>query len=344
MQLNLRPAESCRYDVVTLGEVMLRLDPGEERVRTTRTFHVREGGGEYNVGRALRRCFDHRVSHVTAIGTNDVAALLEDLLLQSGVNLDHVVRKDSDEVGRTNRTGLNFTERGFGVRAARGTYDRANSAAADLSPADVDWDHVFGALGARWFHTGGIFAGLSATTLEVTREALAAAKRHGTVVSYDINYRPSLWAAAGGSAAAERLTSELLGSVDVLLGVPPDDLEATATELVESTPTIQLVASPVRTVRSASRNDWGGVAWTPDTGLRHGRHLADVEILDRVGGGDAFAAGLIHGLLTERNLDEAIGLAVAHGALAMTTAGDTSSADAAEVERLAGGGDASAVR
>lgn len=334
----LRPAEDCRFDLVVLGEVMLRLDPGEGRVRTTRSFRVSEGGGEYNVGRALRRCFDRRVALVSAIGDNEIGRLLEDLLLQGGTNLDHVVWKPTDEVGRSHRNPLNFTERGFGVRAANGTYDRAHSATGALEPDDVDWDHLFGTVGARWFHTGGIFAGLSASTAEVTRSAMAAARRHGTIVSYDINYRPSLWADRGGSRAADAAARELLVDVDVLFGVSAEDFEHEVERLLDEPDPPAIIAAARRTVHSASINDWGGVAWSEPTGAVEGRRFDRLEILDRVGGGDGFAAGMVAGLLDGRSLSASLELGIAHGALVMTTPGDTSAVSVADVERVVAGG------
>jgi 2-dehydro-3-deoxygluconokinase len=342
--VTIRPAEQCRFDVLALGEVMLRLDPGEGRIRTARSLRVSEGGGEYNVARALRRCFGRRSALVTAIGDNEVGRLLEDLLLQGGVNLDHVVWRAADDVGREHRTPLNFTERGFGVRNPRGVYDRANSAAATLGPDDIDWDHLFGGLGVRWFHTGGIFAGLSESTFELTGAAMRAARRYGTVVSYDINYRPSLWRAAGGADAQRRMTSELLGDVDVLFGIEAATFDDTVERLAAELPGLSVVAATRRVARSASLNDWGGVGWSRSDGIVGGTDYPGLEILDRVGGGDGFASGLIHGLLDGRSLADSLELGIAHGALVMTTPGDTSSVDVADVERLASGGDASAVR
>lgn len=342
--LILRPVEECRFDVVTLGEVMLRFDPGEGRVRTARSFRVSEGGGEYNVGRALRRCFGQRVALVTAIGDNEVGRLLEDLLLQGGVNLDHVVWKPADDVGREHRTPLNFTERGYGVRASRGVYDRAHSATSSLTTGDVDWDHLFGTLGVRWFHTGGIFAGLSESTRQVALAAVAAARRHGTVVSYDVNYRPSLWSASGGAAAAERLTEEMVGSVDVLFGTDPARVDETVGAPSAENRGPRVVAAPRRVVHSASRNDWGGTCWSRSGGTIEGTLHRDLAVLDRVGGGDGFAAGVVFGLLEGADLADALELGIAHGALVMTTPGDTSSVDVAEVRRVAGGGDASIAR
>ena len=342
--LTVRPTEECRFDVVTIGEVMLRFDPGEGRVRTARTFNVSEGGGEYNVGRALRRCFGQRAALVTAIGDNEVGRLLEDLLLQGGVDLDHVVWKPADDVGEHHRTPLNFTERGFGVRAPRGVYDRANSATATLHPDDIDWDHLFGELGVRWLHTGGIFAGLSESTFEVARVAMGAARRHGTLVSYDINYRPSLWRAKGGADALRRMTSELLGDVDVLFGVDAADFDDTVDRLVGELSGLSIVATTRRVVRSASVHDWGGVAWSRSEGTVEGTDYPGLEVLDRVGGGDGFASGLVYGLLDGRPLRDALELGIAHGALVMTTPGDTSSVDLADVERLVSGDDPSVIR
>jgi len=339
-----RPSDECRFDVVTLGEVMLRLDPGEDRVRSTRTFQVSEGGGEYNVGRSLRRVFGHRAATVTALGDNEVGRLLEDLLLQGGTNLDHVVWKITDDVGREHRTPLNFTERGFGVRAPRGVYDRAHSATAAMSPDDVDWDHLFGDLGARWFHTGGIFAGLSPTTFHTAQVAIEAARRHGTVVSYDVNYRPSLWRAAGGPEAHRRLTTELVGHVDVLFGVEADSFDDDVERFRTASSALSVVSTTRRTVRSASVQDWTGIAWSSETGRLDGTMHERLQVLDRVGSGDAFAAGVIHGALTGQSLGESLELGIAHGALVMTTPGDTSSADATDVDDLALGGDAGVVR
>ncbi len=335
MKLNIRPESETRFDVVALGEVMLRFDPGEGRIRHARNFTVYEGGGEYNVAHALHRCFGLRGALITALGDNEVGMLLESLLFQSGLNLDHSVRRATDPVGRTNRTGLNFTERGFGVRGSVGVYDRANSAASSLRPDDVDWDHLFGDLGVRWFHTGGIFAGLSQSTLEVVQNALSAARRHGTVTSYDINYRPSLWDAAGGAAAANRVTDELVEQVDVLFGVPFDSVADSTTS---STSGPQVVATTERHVLSASRHDWQGFVWSAGSGLTKSRKYEAVDVLDRVGSGDAFAAGVIYGLLAGLQLSEVVDLGAAHGALVMTTPGDTSMASLRDVRRLVAGG------
>lgn len=341
--LELRPRESCRYDVVTLGEVMLRLDPGEGRIRTARSFTVSEGGGEYNVGRALRRVFGHRVATVTAIGESEIGRLLEDLLLQGGTNLDHVVWKQGDPVGREHRTPLNFTERGFGVRAPVGVSDRAHSAASALRPDDVDWDRLFGELGARWLHTGGIVAGLSESTRDTVRAAIDAAVRHGTRVSYDVNYRPSLWHDRGGADAHRRLTDEFARSVDVLVGVDATTMhdwflheriapDSTGSPAGATGPSI--VATTHRVVHSASIHDWGGMACARAGDTVQGTTYERLAVLDRVGSGDAFTAGLIHGLLEGRSLAESLEYGIAHGALVMTTPGDTSSVGVEDVDRV----------
>ena len=358
---DLKPAAACRFDQVSLGEVMLRLDPGDGRVRTARSFQVWEGGGEYNVARGLRRCFGLRTALVSAFADNEVGRLLEDLMLQGGVDLSHVRFVPFDGVGRTVRNGLNFTERGYGVRGAVGVSDRGLTAASQMKPGDVDWDHLFGTLGVRWFHTGGIFAALSPTTSALVEEALIAAKRHGVVTSYDLNYRPSLWQSIGGPTQAQAVNQRIAELVDVMLGneedftaclgleVPgnPADLKALdhgayrcmIESAVRAYPNFRAVATTLRTVKSASRNDWGAVCWAGGE-FFEATHRADLDVFDRVGGGDSFASGLIYGFLAGKSPAEAVELGAAHGALAMTTPGDTSMASLDEVRKLARGGSA----
>jgi len=344
---------------------MLRLDPGEGRIATARSFRVWEGGGEYNVARGLRRCFGLRTALVTALADNAVGRLLEDLLLQGGVELAHLGWAPYDGVGRTVRNGLNFTERGFGVRAALGVSDRGHTAASQLKPGDVDWERIFGTEGARWFHTGGIFCALAEGTAELAREAMEAARAHGTVVSYDLNYRPSLWQALGGPVRAADVNRGLVGLADVLIGNEEDysaalgyDIEGADESLLEldlvayarlleqvvaNYPRIAVAAATLRQASTATRNDWSAVCKTR-TGFYEGPRLDDLEILDRVGGGDSFASGLVYGFLTGLDVDVALAYGVAHGALAMTTPGDTSTATLAEVERLIRGGSARVTR
>ena len=360
--LDLRPAAECAYDGLALGEVMLRLDPGDGRIRTARTFAAWEGGGEYNVVRGLRKVFGLRAGVVTALVDNEVGHLIEDFMLTGGVDVSHVRWVASDGVGRTVRNGLNFTERGFGVRGAVGVSDRGHTAISQLKPGDIDWSEIFGRQGVRWFHTGGIFTALSSSTAEVAQEAIEAAHRYGTIVSYDLNYRPSLWKSIGGQAEAQRVNRELAGSVDVMIGNEEDftaalgfvveGADANLTELpvegfgrmisqvVAAYPNIQVVATTLRAVRSATVNDWSAVAWSRESGLVLAAERPNLEIFDRVGGGDSFASGLVYGLLTGQDLERAVNIGAAHGALAMTTPGDTSMATAAEVLKLAGGGSA----
>jgi 2-dehydro-3-deoxygluconokinase len=355
-----KAAADCRYDLVSLGEIMLRLDPGEGRVRTARTFRAWEGGGEYNVARGLRRCFGLRTAVVTAFADNEVGRLLEDLVLQGGVDTSFISWVKYDGIGRSVRNGLNFTERGFGVRGAVGTSDRGHTAASQLKPDDVDWDHLFGTLGVRWLHTGGIYAALSETAAATVEAAMTAARRHGTIVSYDLNYRPSLWKAIGGQDRAREVNRRLAGLVDVMIGneedftaclgfeVPGTDIHSSGSldagnfksmieAAVQEYPNFKVVATTLRGVRSATVNDWGAVAWAGGA-FAEATHRSGLEILDRVGGGDSFASGLIYGLL-ERDGDLALAVeyGAAHGALAMTTPGDTSMASLAEVEALVRG-------
>src|SRR5205809_358157 len=219
---NIKPAGSCKYDLIALGEIMRRLDPGEGRVRCAREFKVWEGGGEYNVARGLRRCFGFKTAVASAFADNDVGRLIEDFILQGGVDTEFVKWVPFDGVGRTVRNGINFTERGFGVRGAVGNPDRGNTAASQLKPGDFDWEHIFGKLGVRWFHTGGIFAALSESTAQLTVEAVKAANKYGTIVSYDLNYRPSLWKTIGGLKKAQEVNREIAKYVDVMIGNEED--------------------------------------------------------------------------------------------------------------------------
>lgn len=356
--LNIKNAGACKYDLIALGEVMLRLDPGESRVRTTRNFRVWEGGGEYNVARGLRRCFGLKTAVCTAFADNDVGRLLEDCLLEGGVDTEFLKWAPFDGVGRTVRNGLNFTERGFGVRGAVGISDRGHTAASQLKPGDFDWKRIFGQAGTRWFHTGGIFAALSESTAELVLEAVGAAHEHGVVVSYDLNYRPSLWKGIGGVERARAVNREIAKEVDVMLGNEEDftaclgfevdgldeaistiEVEAFKRMIEKATrafPNFQVVATTLRTVKSATRNDWGAICWAGG-GFHEAPLRTDLEILDRVGGGDSFASGLIYGLLQFNDPRKAVEYGAAHGALAMTTPGDTSMASLKEVEALVGG-------
>ena len=361
-ELTLRPAEECRYDALALGEVMLRLDPGELRIRTARSFTAWEGGGEYNVVRGLSRVFGQRAGVITALVDDEVGHLVESMIMAGGVDPSLIHWAPSDGVGRTVRNGLNFTERGFGVRGAKGVNDRGHTAIAQLGPDEVDFEHVFGELGVRWLHTGGIYAALSETSAETALAAIKAAKEHGTIVSYDLNYRPSLWKSIGGQQRAQQVNRELAQYVDVMIGNEEDftaslgfEIEGVDEHLTElpiegfsrmietaakAFPNFQVIATTLRAVHSASDNDWSALAWSPETGLVQAADRKHLEILDRVGGGDSFASGLSYGLIAGEDLQTAVEYGAAHGALAMTTPGDTTMATKAEVLKLAGGGSA----
>jgi 2-dehydro-3-deoxygluconokinase len=357
--VNLKSASQCKYDILSLGEIMIRLDPGDERIHTTRHFRVWEGGGEYNVARGLKRCFGKRAAVVTAIPDNPIGRLLEDLIFQAGVSMEYVKWVPFDGIGRKVRVGLNFTERGFGVRAAVGCSDRANSAASQLKKGDVDWEKIFGTDGIRWFHTGGIFAGLSHTTPDVILEAVTIAKKYGTIVSYDLNFRNSLWKDIGGQKRAQEVNRAVAAHVDVMLGneedftaalgfevkgldesysaLDPTNFRKMIKEVIKQFPNFKVVATTLRNAKTASVNDWGAVMYADgqfyDATLRE-----NLEIYDRVGGGDSFASGLIYALMEGKSAAEVVEYGAAHGALAMTTPGDTTTAGLKEVEKVVKGG------
>lgn len=358
MELNVKRPEECRFDAVSLGEVMLRLDPGEGRIRTARSFRVWEGGGEYNVIRGLKKCFRMNTAVITAFADNEVGMLLEDLIHQGGVDTSLVKWMDTDGIGRVCRNGLNFTERGFGIRGAVGCSDRANTAISKAAPEDFDFDYIFGTLGVRWLHTGGIYAALSEQSCKTVMEAIKTAKKYGTVVSYDLNYRPSMWGAIGGIKKAQEVNREIARYVDVMIGNEEDftaclgfkvegNEEGLKTlniegyrkminEVAQAYPNFKAVATTLRQVKTATVNDWSAICWA-DGEIYKARDYKGLEIMDRVGGGDSFASGLIYGLMTTGDPQTAVEYGAAHGALAMTTPGDTTMASKKEVEAIMGG-------
>ena len=346
--LTIKPTSQCRYDILSLGEVMIRFDPGQERIRNTRHFRVWEGGGEYNVARGLRSCFGQRAAIVTGIARNEIGYLLEDQILQGGVDTSLVKWFEYDGIGRSVRNGLNFVERGFGIRGTVGCSDRGHTATAKIQPGDIDWDYIFGDLGVRWFHTGGIYAALSEDSYKVTIEAIQAAKKHGTIVSYDLNFRASLWKDRGGLAQCKKANQSIAPLVDVIFGFPALIVEAAKVEghhldnqgfemlikqAVSQFPNLQIVASTMRQNSSASQINWSGICFA-ESAFYYSQEIKDLDILDRIGGGDGFASGLIYGLLEKNDYQAAVEYGVSHGALAMSTPGDNSVASLTEVEAV----------
>ena len=337
-ELNIRPENECRYDAVSLGEVMLRLDPGEGRIRTARQFRAWEGGGEYNVVRGLRRCFGLRTGVITAFADNEVGKLMEDFILQGGVDTSLIKWMKTDGVGCS---------------------DRANTAISKATPSDFDFEYIFGKLGVRWLHTGGIYAALSEQSCETVIEAIKIAKKYGTVISYDLNYRPSMWSAIGGLKKAQEVNKEIAKYVDVMIGNEEDftaclgfEIEGNdenlkelnidgykkmIEEAVKVYPNFKAVATTLRTVRTATVNDWSALCFGNGGEIYKAKQYDGLEIMDRVGGGDSFASGLIYGLMTTGDAEIAVNYGAAHGALAMTTPGDTTMASKKEVEALMGG-------
>ncbi len=364
MPLNIKPRDACRWDLVSLGEVMLRFDPGDYRIWTTRHFAASEGGGEYNVARGLKRCFGLETAIVTSFAKNPVGLLLQDLIYQGGVDSSLIRWVDYDGVGRTVRNGLNFTERGFGLRAALGCSDRGHTAVSTLKPGQIDWEAIFGKDGTRWFHTGGIFCALSETTPEVAVEAMECARKLGVVISYDLNYRDSLWRSFGGRKRAQEVNRRIARYVDVMLGneedfsvalgyeVPgtgehlsaldPEAFKRMIRKVLNDFP-FKVVATTLRKATTATRNDWGAVCYNEDN-FYQAKNRENLEIFDRVGGGDSFASGLIYGFLAGKDAQWAVECGAAHGALAMTAPGDTTMATLDEVLHVMKGAGARIVR
>jgi len=363
--LNIRKPGDTKWDCVSFGEVMLRFDPGFGRVRNARQFQVWEGGGEYNVARAMRKCWGKRASVVTALPKNDLGWLVEDFICQGGVDTSHIIWRDFDGIGRNTRVGLNFTEKGFGIRAALGCSDRANSAASQIRPGEVNWEKLFGEEGVRWFHTGGIFCALGDATAQVAREAMDAAQRYGTIVSYDLNYRASLWKSLGGKPAAQKINRHIAQHVDVMIGneedftaclgfevegldehissIDPANFKTMIATAVKQFPNFKVAATTLRNAKTATFNDWSAILYAGGQ-FYQSMMRENLEIYDRVGGGDGFASGLAYGFLEGKGPQAAVEYGAAHGALAMTTPGDTSMVNVAEVEAVMKGKGARVIR
>ena len=350
MSFELKLKENCLWDLASLGEVMLRFDPGEERIHNTRNFRVWEGGGEYNVARGLSKVFKKKTTIITSLVKNSLGDLAEDLIMQGGVDVSNIVWKtDSADI----RNGLYFIERGFGLLSPKSCFDRDFTAVSQMKAADLDWQKIFKQKGVSWLHTGGIFTGLSESTPEVAKAAMKAAHKNGTIVSYDLNYRDSLWKDRGGKDEANKLNKELLPFADVVFGVPDyassivdfdsEGFRTVAQKLQDEFPNLKYIATTFREARSASRHNLTAACFSGGEVFKAPRFL-DVQVFDRVGSGDSFASGFIYGMLEEKGTQYAVECGTAHSCLAMSTPGDNSMARLDEIEKLMSGGDWNVVR
>lgn len=341
--LQIKSKTECQWDVAGLGEVLLRFDPGYDRIHSVRSFTVFDGGGEYNVTKNLARCFHQRTVIVTALVDNGLGRLAEDFVRQGGVDVSGIIWREYDGIGTSARNGLYFIERGFGLRSPNSTFDRGNTAISQLKPGEIDWQKIFDEKGSRWLHTGGVFVGLSETTPDVVLEAAKAAKEQGVIVSYDLNYRASLWQKRGGREAANEINRKVLPFVDVVFGVfdfdsglerfDEDDFRRAAEKMQQDFPNIKVIVSTLRDVKSASRHSLSGVCYAMGEVFKAKDYL-DIDVLDRVGSGDGFAAGFIYGMLEDKGLQYAVDCGAAHGALVMMSVGDNSMSTVEEVEGL----------
>lgn len=361
MALKIRDAKSCELDLVALGECMVRLSPpGHGRIEFANTLEVWVGGGEYNVAYALSR-LGLRTGWVGGLVDNPVGKIISNHAHTARVDTSQVVNLPYDGVGRDARIGLNFTEVGTGVRASVTLYDRGHSATSKMKPGDVDWNKLFKTRGARWLHTGGIFTCLSPTTRQVAAEALKAAHEAGTIVSYDLNFRSKLWS----SKEAIATTRPLVQHIDCLIGneedfqkvlgydvegasghdlkgeLPIESYKKMVRKVAKDYPNLKVIGTTLREVVSGLINNWSAILyWAETDTFYHGPDFKNLEIEDRVGGGDGFASGFAYGFLTGADPQTAVNLGTAHGALLQTTRGDTSQITLAELKHVAGGGSA----
>ena len=348
--------DPCAFDFLSLGALVHRLDPGAIPFRKARSFDIHVSGGEYNVAANLADCFGMRTAIATAMVNYGIGELVQTQVRQAGVT-PFYKWFEHDGVRGPNIATV-YSDRGHGIRAPVVFYNRANEAGALLKPGDFDWPKIF-AGGVRWFHSGGIFAALSTTTSELIIEAMQAAKANGAITSFDLNYRPKLWASVGGPQRARDVLARIVNHVDALVGNEEDlqhglgfrgpDVTAKSSldpaaffamidHVVERYPNIKLVATTLREVHSTFRHSWAAVLWLD--GERFVSPTCTLEVLDRIGGGDGFASGLIYGLLSGRPPEEALRLGWAHGALLTTYPGDVTMATLKEVEAFAHGGSA----
>ena len=342
--LKIKEKINCRWDFVSLGEVMLRFDPENDRIHNARSFRVWEGGGEYNVARSLSKVFRLDCAILTALADNQLGRLIEDLIWQGGVDSSEIIWRETDGISRKTRNGIYFIERGFGLRSPVGCSDRGNTAVSQLAPDDFDWNRIFTKKGVRWMHTGGIFAGLSESTAAVAKKAMREARDAGTIVSYDLNYRDSLWSERGGIEAANALNAELLPFADVVFGLEgfdsklssynEDKFRKAAVALFRRFPNLKIAASTLRDVSSACSHSISAVCFANDT-VYKANELRNIEVIDRVGSGDAFAGGFIYGALNDLSPEICLNYGAANSALTLTTIGDGSMATLAEVQKIA---------
>ena len=349
--------DACELDFLAVGALVHRLDPGVLPFRNARSFDIHVSGGEYNVAANLADCFGLQTGLATAMVNYGIGELVQSRVREQGVT-PFYKWFEHDGVRGPNIATV-YSDRGHGVRAPVVFYNRANEAGALLKPGDFDWEGMFSG-GVRWFHSGGIFAALSETTSALILEGMQTAKASGAVISFDLNYRAKLWASMGGIERGQEVLSRIASNVDALfgneedlqmgLGIAGPELETHASKLdpdafftmidqvVQLYPNIKLVATTLREVHSTNRHDWAAVLWL--SGERFVSPTWQLDVHDRIGGGDGFASGLIYGLLSDRSPEQALRLGWANGALVTTFPGDITMASLAEVEALAKGGSA----
>ena len=363
MALNIKSADQCDLDLLSLGECMVRLSPpGHGRVEFANMLEVWVGGGEYNVSYALAR-LGMRTGWVGGLVDNSVGGIIANHAKGGGVDISHVVTLPYDGVGRDARIGLNFTEVGVGPRAAVTLYDRGHSATSKLDTGDVDWNHIFGERGVRWLHSGGIFTCLSESTRRVAAEALKAANANGTIVSYDLNFRGKLWSSEEAIATTKPLVQyidcligneedfqkvlgyEIEGTDENLKELPIENYKNMVRQVAKDYPNLKVIGTTLREVISASENNWSAILyWAENDTFYKGPDFERLILEDRVGGGDGFASGFAYAFLNGKDPQEAVDLGTAHGALLQTTRGDTSQITLKELQHVAGGGGARIVR
>ncbi len=357
MGLTIKTVQSTQFDLLALGECMIRLSPpGHQRIELSPVLEIYAGGGEYNVAYALSR-YGMRTGWISRLVDNPLGQFIKNHARTSGMDVSEAVWVPYDGVGRADRIGLNFTEVGIGVRASVTMYDRGHTAVAHMKAGDVEWKRIFGTRGARWFHTGGIFTALSDSCADVALDSMKAAHDAGTIVSYDLNFRSKLWS----SKKAIEVTKKLVPYVDVLIGneedfqkvlgfevegtdehlkkLPIEGYKKMVEKVVATYPHIRAVGTTLREVVSGLVNNWSAIMFY-DGQFYHSRRYENLEIEDRVGGGDGFCSGFVYGLLHGMTAQECVEMGAAHGALLQSTRGDTSMVTMEEIKHVMGGGSA----